>query len=202
MSKFIVGLTGGIGSGKTTIANEFAKLGVTLVDADIVARDVVKLGSPCLKAIEGKFGKQILMADNTLDRSQLRKLIFADESNKQWLNDLMHPLIREQMLHALKQATSTYCILVAPLLFENNLQKLTDTTLVIDVPEQVQLSRTCHRDKVDEQQVKSIIASQINRDERIARADQVIDNTQSLSAVYQQIDLLHTKYIALSKQKT
>jgi dephospho-CoA kinase len=202
VSQFIVGLTGGIGSGKTTIANEFAKLGVELVDADIVARDIVKPDTDCLKAIKVKFGEQILLADGTLDRAQLRTLIFSDIDKKQWLNNLMHPAISKQMLLALKQAKSAYSILVAPLLFENNLERFTDTTLVVDVPEQIQLSRTSQRDNVSQEQVQRIIQSQISRDDRLTKASQVIDNNQPLPIVYQKISQLHVKYIALSKQKT
>jgi dephospho-CoA kinase len=129
-------------------------------------------------------------------------LIFADADTKQWLNDLMHPAIREQMLLELKQAQSDYCILVAPLLFENKLERFADTTLVIDVPEQVQLARTIERDNVNQQQVENIIKSQVSRAERLEKADDVIDNDQPLTGVYQQIGQLHAKYVALSKKKS
>jgi dephospho-CoA kinase len=199
MSDYIVGLTGGIGCGKTTVADEFAKLGIEIVDADVIARDIVKPGSFCLNAIVDEFGGQMLQANKTLDRARLRTLIFSQPDKKQWLNALMHPQIRKETLYQLGQAQSPYCLLVAPLLFENKLEKLTNRTLVIDVPESIQIDRTTGRDKVSQQQVESIIKAQIPRDARLAKADDAIDNTQPWQQVKQQIPLLHAKYLDLSK---
>ncbi|MFT5161788.1 MAG: dephospho-CoA kinase [Alteromonadaceae bacterium] len=202
MSNFIVGLTGGIGSGKTTIANEFARLGVELIDADVIARQVVDPGSHCLNAIVEKFGDELLLDDQTLNRAQLRTLIFSDEIKKQWLNNLMHPAIRNAMLQQLKEASTPYCILIAPLLFENALERYTNTNLVVDVPELTQIDRTKNRDGVSEEQIKSIIQAQISRAERLNQADDVIDNNLPLEQVQQQIEPLHMKYMAFSKKQT
>jgi dephospho-CoA kinase len=202
MSNFIVGLTGGIGSGKTTIANQFALHGITLVDADIVAREIVEPGSECLNAIIDKFGPQIILADGNLDRAQLRQQIFSEPAHKQWLDALMHPAIRQQMLQQLEQAQSVYCILVAPLLFENNLQRFTDVTLVVDVSTQTQELRTTQRDGVDSQQVKNIINAQIDREQRRQKADFIIDNDLDKTQALKQITPLHQKFIDLAKKKT
>ncbi len=202
MSDYIVGLTGGIGSGKSTVADEFARLGADLVDADVIARDAVKPGSKCLKAIVEKFGVGILLGDYTLDRPQLRILTFSNLENRQWLNRLLHPAIRSEMLWQLHAAESAYCILVAPLLFENKLERFISTSLVVDVPIETQIARTCNRDNVDESQVKSIIAAQIERDERLAKADDVIDNNLPWTQVKQQIPILHAKFMAFSKNPT
>jgi dephospho-CoA kinase len=202
LSKYIVGLTGGIGSGKTTVADEFARLGITLVDADVIARDVVKPGSNCLNAIVKQFGEQMLLPDQTLDRAQLRTAIFSDADKKRWLNALMHPAIREQMLKELSEAESDYCFLVAPLLFENQLEQYVHSSVVVDVPEQVQVSRTTSRDDVSTEQVKNIIKAQISRADRLAKADVVINNNLPWAEVKPQIEQLHAKYMALSKKKT
>ena len=200
MSRFIVGLTGGIGSGKTTVANEFANFGVELVDADVVAREVVEPGSDCLQQISQRFGEQILLADGQLDRSQLREIIFAEPAQKQWLNQLMHPAIRQLMLAQLQQAQSAYVLLIAPLLFENNLQRYTNTTLVVDINEQLQCQRTSQRDRVSQQQVQQIIASQLPRQQRLSQADFVLNNEQPWPEVQQQIALLHKKFMDFSQQ--
>ncbi len=198
MSRFIVGLTGGIGSGKTTVANEFIRLGAQAVDADIVAREVVAPGSECLEAIAVKFGPEILLADGQLNRSELRAQIFADQNKKQWLNQLMHPAIRQLMLQQLNAADSPYVLLIAPLLFENGLERYTNLNVVVDVPEQVQLERTCQRDAVDHEQVKSIIASQISRQQRLAKADEIVDNDRPWPQVANDIAFLHQKFMQLS----
>ena len=195
-------MTGGIGSGKTTVADEFSRLGITLVDADVIARDVVKPGTDCLKAIVKQFGEQMLLPDQTLDRVQLRTAIFSDPDKKQWLNALMHPAIREQMLKQLEEAESAYCFLVAPLLFENQLEKYVHSSVVVDVPEQVQVSRTTSRDDVSTEQVKNIIKAQISRSDRLAKADVVINNDMPWAEVKPKIEQLHAKYMALSKKKT
>ncbi|MGL4899407.1 MAG: dephospho-CoA kinase, partial [Shewanella sp.] len=132
MSKFVVGLTGGIGSGKTTVANLFAELGITLVDADIVAREVVAKGSAGLNAIVAHFGSQILTPEGELDRGKLRQRIFSHDEERLWLNQLLHPMIRQTMLTQVNQATSPYVIMVVPLLFENGLDSLVNRVLVVD----------------------------------------------------------------------
>lgn len=200
MSRFIVGLTGGIGSGKTTVANEFIKMGIEAVDADIVAREVVEPGSPCLDAIVEQFGQQMLLSDGSLDRAQLRSIIFADPAKKQWLNELMHPAIRKEMFKQLEQAQSPYVLLIAPLLFENALERFTDCDIVVDVPETVQIERTVGRDNVSEAQVKSIIESQIPRTQRLSKADEIVDNDRAWPEVTQKLATLHQKLLAKSAQ--
>ena len=140
MANWILGLTGGIGSGKSAVSAMFEELGIQVVDADIVAREVVEPGSVGLTKITAHFGRY--SHHGTLDRAKLRAIIFADESQKQWLNNLLHPLIKRINAEAIKQATSNYVILVAPLLFENGLEKLCNHTLLIDVPVDVQITRT------------------------------------------------------------
>lgn len=206
MSQFIVGLTGGIGCGKTTVSNEFAKHNICIVDADVVARQMVAPGSQCLAAISEKFGPQILLPDGNLNRATLRQAIFANPQDKQWLDNLMHPAIRQQMQDELNNATSTYAILSAPLLFENGLDKMVDVTLVVDIPEQIQIERTTARDNVDSEQIKNIIKVQIDRNSRREKADYIIDNNEPWVKVQPQIALLHQKFIALTvdsaKKKT
>lgn len=201
MSKFIVGLTGGIGSGKTTIANLFSEFKIDIIDADIVAREVVQPGMPALKKIIQYFGKDIVQLNGELDRAKLRKKIFNNNENKLWLNKLLHPLIRQAILDQLAQATSQYCILVAPLLLENKLTPLVNKVLVIDVDEETQINRTILRDNNSHTLIKSIIDSQISRTERLAQADDIIDNqTLSIESLKQRVNTLHQQYIALANK--
>lgn len=199
MSNFIVGLTGGIGSGKTTIANLFAEHDITIVDADIIARNVVALGSPALTHISQHFGEGFIQADGQLDRALLRKQIFSNEKDKLWLNNLLHPLIREQLIEQMKVAKSAYCLLVAPLLIENNLITLVDRVLVIDVSEATQISRTTQRDNNSVKQVQAIIASQTSRKVKQEHADDLLDNdNQSLEALKGAVGKLHQNYLVLA----
>ena len=199
---FIVGLTGGIGSGKSTVAQHFIKLGITCIDADLTAREVVQTGEPALDTISQHFGKTILLADGSLDRRKLREEIFANPSARQWVNELLHPLIRQRMLQQCQQANSSYCILMVPLLFENNLQSLVQRTLVIDVDEATQIRRTMQRDKTTEAQVKAIIDTQCSRQQRLAFADDVIVNTDEVTPAQRQkaINKLHQTYLSLATQ--
>lgn len=201
MSGYIVGLTGGIGSGKTTVANLFHDLGVQSVDADLVAREVVMPGEPALATIVEHFGAGILQHDGQLDRSVLRAKIFADAAEKHWLNQLLHPLIRQRLLQQLQQCTSSYALLIAPLLLENKLQSYTDRVLVVDVPEELQLSRTMQRDQVPVEQVQNILNSQIARSERLRLADDVLLNTVPVFELQSQIQQLHSRYQQFAKEK-
>ncbi|MFV0597601.1 dephospho-CoA kinase [Shewanella sp.] len=198
MSKFVVGLTGGIGSGKTTVANLFAEEGVDLVDADVVAREVVAKGSKGLEAIITHFGTEILTAKGELDRAKLRQRVFSDEQERQWLNQLLHPMIRQEMLFQVENATSDYVIMVVPLLFENGLDRLVNRTLVVDISPELQISRTVKRDNVDATQVNNIINSQCSRSEKLARADDIIDNQGEISTLKQEVQALHQRYLQLS----
>ncbi|MDO6610545.1 dephospho-CoA kinase [Shewanella sp. 1_MG-2023] len=195
MANFIVGLTGGIGSGKTTIANQFSELGIELVDADIIAREVVEQGTTGLSQIISRYGMDILDSSGKLDRTKLRSKVFDDEQERQWLNNLLHPLIRKKMLAAVKNANSPYVIMVVPLLFENGLDSLVNTTLVVDIPPHEQVARTAKRDGVNSTQVEKIINRQISRKLRLSKADAVIDNTLPLEEVRKTVQLLHSSYL-------
>ena len=195
MANWVLGLTGGIGSGKSAVSAIFEELGIQVVDADIVAREVVEPGSVGLTKITAHFGDEILTSNGTLDRAKLRAIIFADESQKQWLNNLLHPLIRGSMLSQLKQATSNYVILVAPLLFENGLEKYCNHTLLIDVPVDVQITRTTARDNVSVELAKQIIASQMSRADKQQKAGDILDNNRPLEEVKTDVQKLHEKYL-------
>ncbi len=195
MANWVLGLTGGIGSGKSAVSAMFEEFGIQVVDADIVAREVVEPGSLGLKKITEHFGGEILTSNGTLDRAKLRAIIFADESQKQWLNSLLHPLIRETMLSQLKLATSHYVILVAPLLFENGLEKYCNHTLLIDVPVDVQITRTTARDNVSVELAKQIIASQMSRSDKQQKAADILDNNRPLIEVKADVQKLHKKYL-------
>ncbi|PSV14607.1 dephospho-CoA kinase [Photobacterium kishitanii] len=195
----VIGLTGGIGSGKTTVANLFGDYGIDLIDADIIAREVVAIGSIGLARITEKFGDSILLADGNLDRSQLRAVIFSDPHLKNWLNQLLHPLIREKMLADIDRARSPYCLLIVPLMVENNLQTMTDRLLVVDVDQQTQIMRTQQRDNVSLEQIKSILSAQASRQQRLDAADDIICNNGDNQALLTQVAQLHQHYLALAQ---
>lgn len=199
MANFIVGLTGGIGSGKSTVAKCFEKLGVTIVDADQVARDLVAPNTPALAKISEYFGKQVIQADGTLDRARLREIIFTDENHKHWLNSLLHPAIREEMLSRCHAALGDYCILEVPLLVENKLVNLVDRVLVVDVDEELQISRTLARDDSNLSTIKNILKAQATRTERLAVADDTINNDDNLAELDQQVHSLHQIYLNVAK---
>lgn len=199
---YVVAITGGIGSGKTTVANQFAALGVEVVDADLIARDVVAPGTPALAAIASHFGPEILTEQGLLDRRALRERIFSDPAAKSWLNALLHPIIRSEMLRQCAAASSPYCLLVVPLLVENRLTELADRVLVIDVDEATQIERTCRRDGVSREQAQAILASQASRSERLAMADDVLDNQSGTTETIQErILALHETYLAFASQQ-
>ncbi|WP_299686931.1 dephospho-CoA kinase [uncultured Vibrio sp.] len=195
----IIGLSGGIASGKTTVANLFNEhFNIDIVDADIVAREVVAVGSEGLHQISAHFGETILLEDGTLNRSRLRELIFSDPKQKQWLNDLLHPMIRDKIDRDLSKITSPYGLLVAPLLIENQMQGMADRVLIVDVPTDVQIERTMSRDHVSKEQVTAILKSQASREQRLAVADDVIENHTKNQELLPQITDLHQKYLAIS----
>ncbi|PSV31723.1 dephospho-CoA kinase [Photobacterium sp. GB-72] len=197
----VIGLTGGIGSGKTTVANLFAdNYGIDIIDADIVAREVVEPNTVGLNTIIEKLGADILLEDGTLNRAKLREAIFSQPELKQWLNELLHPLIREKMLHDIKLSKSPYCLLVVPLMVENNLQTLTNRLLVVDVDEQTQIERTQQRDNVSIEQIKNILASQATRQQRLDAADDVITNFGDSPALTLQIAQLHRQYLKMDHE--
>lgn len=196
----IVGLTGGIASGKTTVANLFqSHFNIDLIDADLVARHVVEPGTVGLSGIVEKFGTTILTGDGALNRSKLREIIFSDDNAKVWLNNHLHPLIRRQILQDMQTITSEYGILVVPLFVEGEWQKLTDRVLVVDVAPETQISRTMQRDNVSENQVRSILKSQASREQRLAIATDVIDNSGKNDELLPQVTKLHKKYLAMCR---
>lgn len=198
----VIGLTGGIGSGKTTVANLFADTyGIDIIDADIVAREVVEPNTFGLNAIVEKCGKEILLEDGTLNRAKLRNAIFSKPELKAWLNNLLHPLIREKMQQDINQSQSPYCLLVVPLMVENNLQTMTHRLLVVDVDEQVQIERTQQRDNVSIEQIKNILASQASREQRLDAADDVITNNGDNKALVSQVEQLHLQYLKMSQDQ-
>ena len=199
---YVVAITGGIGSGKTTIANQFAALGIEVVDADVIAREVVEPGTPALAAIADHFGPDVIEPSGQLDRRALRERVFSDPQAKGWLNALLHPLIRSEMLRQCAAASSPYCLLVVPLLVENKLTGLANRVLVIDVDEATQIERTCRRDGVSAGQARAIIAAQASRSERLAAADDVIENHNgSEMAIKTRILALHETYLAIASQQ-
>ena len=192
----IIGLTGGIGSGKTAVSETFEKLGITVVDADLASRVVVEKGKPCLEEIAKHFGDDILNENDELNRAKLREIIFNSDSEKLWLESLLHPAIAEQIKDELNASKSPYTILVSPLLLETNQRDFCDKVLVVDVPIELQMERTTKRDGVSEDQVKSIIKSQINRDERLQLADEIILNEGSIEDLEMIVRELHEKLIS------
>ena len=199
---YVVAITGGIGSGKTTVANQFAELGIEVVDADVIAREVVEPGTPALAAIAAHFGSEIITPAGQLDRRRLRERVFTDPQAKGWLNALLHPLIRTEMQRQCAAARSPYCLLVVPLLVENRLTELADRVLVIDVDEATQIERTCRRDGVSREQAQAILAAQASRAQRLAAADDVLDNQNGKpEAIKSRILALHETYLAFASQQ-
>jgi dephospho-CoA kinase len=194
---WILGLTGGIGSGKSAAAQCFIDLGVHLVDADSAARWVVEPGRPALAQIAEHFGAGVLQADGTLNRSALRELIFKDPQQRVWLEGLLHPLIREEIRQYLARAESAYAILVSPLLLETSQHQMVQRVLVIDVPESVQIERTVLRDRTNEEQVRAILKAQASREERLRRADDVILNDRDSAWLKSEVERLHHFYLTL-----
>ena len=201
---YVVGLTGGIGSGKSTIAELFAELGVPVIDADLVARQVVEKGSPLLAEIAALFGPEILLEDGALNRAALREKVFNHEREKQWLNQLLHPAIRHEMLQQLAAQRMPYCIFMVPLLIENKLTALCQRVLVVDVSEQTQMTRASQRDNNQLALIKNIMQSQVSRSERLQHADDVINNdmdlSESLPQLKQKVLDLHHLYLQLAEK--
>lgn len=195
----IVGLTGGIGSGKSEASKRFAERGVLVVDADTVAREVVKQGTTALAQIAEHFGTGILDAAGDLNRSKLREIIFSDPTEKQWLESLLHPIINAEIRFQLANSTSTYSVLVSPILLETQQFQLVDRILVIDTSEQHQIERASIRDKNNEAQIKAIMQTQLSRQERCARATDIIQNHGSIDELYVQIEKLHQLYVELAQ---
>jgi dephospho-CoA kinase len=191
---YIVGLTGGIGSGKTTVSNMFRSQGVEVIDADEISRSLLTPGSFALAELTRHFGKQILNADNSLHRAALRQMIFNDPAARQWTDQLLHPLIREAILELIKQSTMRWLVLSAPLLLESSAYGFVDRILVVDSPEQLQIERSLQRDNTDAAQIEKIMAAQFSRKARLAAADDVISNDGDLAHLQHQVDKLKLFY--------
>ena len=198
--KLIIGLTGGIGSGKSAAAARFGQAhGIHVVAADIKSRVVVETGRPALHQIVDRFGDAVLQADGSLNRAALRERVFEDADERRWLEQLLHPLIREEIIVDLASAESPYALLVSPLLVESGQYRMTERVLVVDVPEELQIARTTARDNVPEQQVRAILQAQAQREERLRHAHDVITNDQDLAALHAQVDALHQRYLNLAR---
>ena len=198
---YIVGLTGGIGSGKTAASDYLASLGIDVVDADVVARDVVSIGQPALAAIADHFGRSILTADGSLNRAALRDIVFHSPSERKALEAITHPAIRQGIQQQLAASLSPYTLLVSPLLFESGQYQFAHRNMVVDASEDLQRQRASVRDRVSREQIARINAAQLPRAERLKRADDVVVNHGNLADLYQQLDALHHKYLQLSQQQ-
>ena len=199
MSRYsVIGLTGGIGSGKSTVARMFGALGVHWVDADDVARQVVEPGTQALRAIADHFGESILQGNGELDRAALRQKVFEDPEQRRWLEGLLHPIIREELIRQLspEDYNLPYVMLVSPLLLETNQHELVERIVVVDVPEETQINRTMARDGNSREQVERILAAQMPRAARREKADAIINNAQPLGLVEVTVQALHQRFLA------
>ena len=194
----VVGLTGGIGSGKTTVANGFSALGVPVIDTDVLARELVEPGQPALDEIISTFGTEVTTADGRLDRNYMRQLIFTDPARKTQLEAILHPKIRQRIRTLLADIRSAYCIVVIPLLFETRQTDLVDRILVVDSPEKEQLTRVAARDSLSDNAIMAIINSQANRNTRLTAADDIIVNDRGMSELTGHIQKLHRYYMDIT----
>ena len=191
----VIGLTGGIGSGKSTVAKLFQEKGIDIIDTDEIARVVVEPGKTAYKKIVDEFGASVVSEDGTLDRAKLRKIIFSNEKNRIWLEKLLHPLIYEEMQHRIARVTSPYCIAVIPLLIETGSHPIINRVLVVDTTEEEQIARAQKRDQLSEKEIKAVIQSQVSRQKRLAAADDIIQNDH-LKELAPQVDKLHEFYLS------
>lgn len=194
----VVGLTGGIASGKTAVSDAFARRGVPVIDTDLLAREVVQPDRPGLAEIAAAFGPACLNADGTLNRSYLRRVVFADPQLRQRLEAILHPRIRQAVEERVARLAAPYCLVVVPLLVEADMTDLARRILVVDVPEAVQIRRVMARDHADEAHARHILAAQASRQARLALADDVIENTADLASLEAQVGALHEKYLRLA----
>ena len=191
-----VGITGGIGSGKTALTDWLATQGIVIVDADLAARVVVEPGQPALAKITEAFGAEFLLPDGQLDRAALRQRVFSDENQRKALEAITHPRIRDELVRQMSVADSPYVVLSSPLLLESSQSDMVDVSIVVDVPETLQIERTMARDQNNRQLVEQIMAAQLDRETRIARSDIVIDNSTSFDALYERAAVLHETLLA------
>ncbi len=195
----VIGLTGGIGSGKSTVAEMFESLGVPIIDMDRIARQIVEPDQPALTQIKQAFGEKIIDVNGQLNRQQLSKIIFDSAKKRHQLEAILHPLIRQETKRQLAELKAPYCIIVIPLLLESEQRSLVDRILVVDVPESLQINRTMQRDGISAEQVRKILAAQVERDSRLNAADDVIDNSAEMDDIRLRIKELDQQYRALSE---
>lgn len=193
-----VGLTGGIGSGKSAVSEIFSATGVPVVDADVISRVVVEPGQPALVDIAAHFGDSILLSDGALNRRALRDIIFSDPAEKDWLESLLHPRIEQQIIEALEAATADYAVLVSPLLLETSQHHLVHRILVVDCPPETQIRRVTRRDETSAGQVRSIMQAQLDRQERLGRAHDVLSNDSDLESLREKVQQLHERYLGIA----
>lgn len=201
MRAFCIGLTGGIGCGKSTVAHLFAELGATIIDTDAFSHALTQPGAAGFNAIIHRFGPSYLQADGTLDRGKLRALIFSDAAAKQALESILHPLIRAEVVAAIHACQAPYAVIVVPLLFETgNYLPLIQRSLVVDCAEASQIARTTARSGLSEAAVRAIMAQQLARTARLARADDIISNENGVDTLRARVAALHTQYLSLARQ--
>jgi dephospho-CoA kinase len=201
--RFTIGLTGGIGSGKSTVADMFAERGASLVDTDLIAHQITAPGGVGIEAIRSEFGTQAIKADGAMDRAKMRELVFADPSAKLRLEAILHPLIRAETETQAQQASGTYVIFVVPLLVESGgWKQRVSRVLVVDCPEQTQIARVQRRNALDEAKVRAIMATQVTRAVRLAAADDMLLNDGDTAALGPQVDRLHALYCSLAQSQS
>ena len=198
--RFILGLTGGIGSGKSAVSQWFESQNIVVVDADIVAREIVELGQPALAQIHQTFGNWVLLENGELNRRALREHIFQNPTARKTLENITHPAIRASIIQQLQNAQSAYVILVSPLLFETNQHQLAQHTLLIDASEELQIQRASQRDGQNIEQIEKIISAQMSRQEKQKLANDVVLNDGQLEHLYEKLQPLHEKYLAMAQQ--
>ena len=194
----VIGLTGGIGSGKTAVSDKFAELGVPVIDTDQIARELVEPKQPALQAIIDRFGATCLNPDSSLNRAHLRRLIFNDPAAKKDLEAILHPRIRAEVKRRLAELSAPYCILVIPLLVETGDAYSVDRILLVDVPEEVQIARVMVRDGINHEQAARILSAQATRSERISKADDIIENSGPLIHTQQLVEQWHDYYMSFA----
>ena len=197
----VVGVTGGIGSGKSTICAEFAHFGTPVIDADVTAREVVEPGTPGLSAVVAEFGAGVLDSHGLLDRATLRRIVFEDATRRRRLEEILHPKIRARIAEQIATLDTPYCLLAIPLLVENGSYTFIDRILVVDCPLEAQIERVMRRDKLTVTEVEAIMRTQTTREQRLAMADDVILNAGDLDPVRGQVAELHQRYLLLAKAR-